>query len=65
MRTEIRLSTSSHVSSSAWVWRVWDQGRLLARGQSTSESEAEQAVRALVGRDGQSKRPSVRPSVGV
>ena len=61
MRTEIRLSTSLPASSAAWVWRVWEQGRLLARGQSTSEGEAELAVRALVGRDrdGQVKRSAV------
>ena len=61
MRTEIRLSSAPEPSTAAWVWRVWEQGRLLARGQSTSELEAEQAVRALIGRDrdGQSKRPTV------
>jgi hypothetical protein len=61
MRTEIRLSSAPEPTTVAWVWRVWEQGRLLARGQSPSELEAEQAVRALIGRDpyGQIKRPAV------
>jgi hypothetical protein len=61
MRTEIRLSSAPEPTTAAWVWRVWDKGRLLARGQSASELEAEQAVRTLTGRDRdpQSKRPAV------
>jgi hypothetical protein len=51
MQAEIRLSTSENPSPEPWVWRVWDQGRLVARGQSPSELEAQQAVRVLMGHD--------------
>ena len=51
MQAEIRLSTSENPSPEPWVWRVWDQGRLVARGQSASELAAQQAVRVLMGHD--------------
>ena len=51
MQAEIRLSTNDNPSPEPWVWRVWDQGRLVARGQSASELAAQQAVRVLMGHD--------------
>gem|GEM_PF-4140190 len=49
MRTEIRQSTSTPASAKPWFWRVWENGRMIARGQSASEEEAQQAVRAIAG----------------
>jgi hypothetical protein len=51
MQAEIRLSSSENPSPNPWVWRVWEHGRLVARGQSSSEVEAQQAVRILMGHD--------------
>lgn len=49
MRTEIRLSTSQPPPSNPWFWRVWEHGRLVARGQSPTQEEARTAAQAITG----------------
>ncbi len=51
MQTEIVLSASKEPSTTPWIWRVWEQGRLIARGRCSTEEEAHEAARALVGHD--------------
>ncbi len=51
MRTEIRLSASAQPSPNPWLWWVWEQSRLVAKGQSPTEEEAHQAVNAITGHD--------------
>ena len=63
MQAEIRLSTSENPSPAPWVWRVWEQGRLVARGQSITEEEAQQAVRVLMGHDHASVGSGPKPGV--
>ena len=59
VRTEIRLSTSAQASPNPWFWWGWEQGGLVAQGQSPGGEEAQQAVRALVGHEQRSvwRRP--------
>ncbi|MBU2601034.1 MAG: hypothetical protein KKA32_02545 [Actinobacteria bacterium] len=59
MRTEIRLSASAQPSPNPWLWWVWEQSRLVAKGQSPTEEEAQQAVSAITGLDpsGMQHRP--------
>jgi hypothetical protein len=63
MQAEIRLSTAENPSPAPWVWRVWEQGRLVARGQSITEEEAQQAVRVLMGHDHASVGSGPKPEV--
>ena len=62
MRTEIQLSTSTQASPNPRFWWGWEQGRLVAQGQSPSGEEAQQAVRALVGHE--QRRVGHRPPSG-
>ncbi len=59
MRSEIYPSTAAQ-SEPQCVWRVWDKGRLVARGQSLNAEEAQQAVRAVMGEWSKSGRSARR-----
>lgn len=49
MRSEIYPSNANNASQTQCVWRVWDKGQLVARGQSPNAEEAREAVRAVMG----------------
>lgn len=54
MRIEIRPSASTGTTSVVpWIWRVWEHGRLLARGESSSREEAEKDLSVYVGKEAQ------------